>query len=42
MKTYSITDTGKKRSMNQDFVYASDQPVGNLSNLLIVADFDFS
>ena len=38
MKTYSITDTGKKRSMNQDFVYASDQPVGNLSNLLIVAD----
>lgn len=38
MKTYSITDTGKKRSMNQDFVYASNQPVGNLSNLLIVAD----
>ena len=24
--------------MNQDFVYASDQPVGNLSNLFIVAD----
>lgn len=24
--------------MNQDFVYASDQPVGNLSNLYIVAD----
>lgn len=38
MRTYSITDTGKKRSSNQDFVYASDQPVGNLSNLLIVAD----
>ena len=38
MKTYSITDTGKKRSMNQDYVYASEQPVGNLSNLLIVAD----
>lgn len=38
MKTYSITDIGKRRSANQDFVYASDQPVGNLSNLLIVAD----
>ncbi len=38
MNTYSITDIGKRRSANQDFVYASDQPVGNLSNLLIVAD----
>lgn len=38
MKTYSITDIGRKRSVNQDFVYASDQPVGNLSNLMIVAD----
>lgn len=38
MKTYSITDIGKRRSANQDFVYASDQAVGNLSNLLIVAD----
>lgn len=38
MKTYSITDIGKRRSENQDFVYASDQPVGRLSNMLIVAD----
>lgn len=38
MKTYSITDIGKRRSANQDFVYATDQPIGNLSNLLIVAD----
>lgn len=38
MKTYSITDIGKRRSSNQDFVYASGQPVGNLPNLLIVAD----
>ena len=38
MKAYSITDIGKRRSSNQDFVYASEQPVGNLSNLLIVAD----
>ena len=38
MKAYSITDIGKRRSSNQDFVYASEQPVGNLPNLLIVAD----
>ncbi len=38
MKVYSITDIGRTRSSNQDFVYASDQPVGNLPNLMIVAD----
>ena len=38
MKTYSITDIGRRRTMNQDYVYASEQPVGNLKNLLIVAD----
>ncbi len=38
MKVYGITDIGRGRPSNQDFVYASEQPVGNLSNLLIVAD----
>ena len=38
MKTYSITDIGRRRTMNQDYVYASEQSVGNLKNLLIVAD----
>lgn len=38
MKAYSITDIGRRRTSNQDFVYASDQSVGGLSNLLIVAD----
>lgn len=38
MKTYSITDIGKRRTSNQDFIYASDQAVGGLSNLLVVAD----
>ena len=38
MKTYSIADIGRRRTMNQDYVYASEQPVGNLKNLLIVAD----
>lgn len=32
------TDIGRRRSVNQDYVYASDFPVGHLSNLYIVAD----
>ncbi|MCR5272829.1 MAG: Stp1/IreP family PP2C-type Ser/Thr phosphatase [Lachnospiraceae bacterium] len=38
MKTFSITDIGKKRNMNQDFIFSSEKPVGNLPNLFIVAD----
>lgn len=38
MKAYAITDMGKKRTTNQDFVYASSEAVGNLPNLFIVAD----
>lgn len=34
----AMTDIGRKRKMNQDYVYASDRPVGNLPNLYIVAD----
>ena len=38
MRTFSITDTGVLRNMNQDFCFASDSPVGNLPNLYIVCD----
>ncbi|MDO4614362.1 MAG: Stp1/IreP family PP2C-type Ser/Thr phosphatase [Lachnospiraceae bacterium] len=38
MKSFAITDVGKKRKMNQDSIFATDQPVGNLQNLYIVAD----
>ncbi len=38
MKTFSITDIGQRREMNQDYVYTSEKPVGNLPNLFIVAD----
>lgn len=38
MKSFYITDVGKKRQINQDYVFASLQPVGNLPNLFIVAD----
>ncbi len=38
LRTFSVTDIGKKRKLNQDYVYASEQAVGNLPNLFIVAD----
>lgn len=38
MKVYSGTDTGRRRQVNQDYVYVSEEPVGNLPNLFIVAD----
>ncbi len=38
MKTFSKTDIGMIREVNQDYVYVSDLPVGNLPNLFIVAD----
>lgn len=38
MKSYSITDVGRVRSENQDYVYASNEPVGKLPNLFVVAD----
>ncbi len=38
MKTFSKTDIGRKREVNQDYVFVSDQPGGNIPNLLIVAD----
>ena len=38
MRSYSATDVGRKRKINQDSIFASDDPVGNLPNLYIVAD----
>ena len=38
MKTFSLTDVGRIRESNQDYVYTSESPVGNLPNLFIVAD----
>ena len=36
--SYSITDIGRQRQMNQDYVFTSEVPVGNLPNLFMVAD----
>ena len=38
MKSFGITDVGKKRSMNQDSIFYTDEPKGAISNLYIVAD----
>ena len=38
MKTASLSDKGKRRQLNQDVVYSSELPVGNLPNLFMIAD----
>ena len=38
MKTFSMTDAGRVRDMNQDYLFTSETAVGNLPNLFIVAD----
>lgn len=38
MRSYSVTDKGKTREVNQDYIFNSDEPVGSLPNLYIVAD----
>lgn len=38
MKACALTDVGVTRSVNQDFVFCSTNPVGNLPNLFILAD----
>lgn len=38
MKAYAMTDRGRKRQINQDAVYYSTLPVGNIPNLFVVAD----
>lgn len=38
MKYYAMTDVGRRREINQDYVYATDAPIGPFPNLLVVAD----
>lgn len=38
LKSYSVTDIGRKRQLNQDYVFSSGNPIGNMPNLFIVAD----
>ncbi len=38
LRTFSLTDIGKKRQLNQDIVFTSEEALGNLPNIFIVAD----
>ena len=38
LRSYATTDIGQRRQLNQDFIYLSEGPVGNLPNVFIVAD----
>lgn len=38
LRSYATTDIGRKRQLNQDFIYLSEVPVGNLPNVFVVAD----
>lgn len=38
LSSYALTDIGRKRQLNQDYIYLTENPVGNLPNLFIVAD----
>lgn len=38
MQAYGMTDVGRVRSRNQDYIYCSPDPVGGLENLFLVAD----
>lgn len=38
IRSYALTDIGQKRQLNQDYIYHSETPVGNLPNVFIVAD----
>ena len=38
MKTFSMTDAGRRRDINEDYVFDSATAVGKLPNLFIVAD----
>lgn len=38
MRAFAITDVGRTREINQDYVFISENPVGTLPNLFVVAD----
>lgn len=38
LKAWGMKDVGRCRDVNQDHIYVSEEPVGNLPNLFLVAD----
>ena len=38
MQAYALTDVGRVRTMNQDYIFSSSDGIGSFENLFIVAD----
>lgn len=38
LKAWGMKDIGKCREINQDYIFVSEEPIGNLPNLFLVAD----
>lgn len=38
LKAWGLKDVGRCRTVNQDYIFVSEEPVGNLPNLFLVAD----
>lgn len=38
LRAYGMKDVGRCRDINQDYIFISEKPVGNLPNLFLVAD----
>lgn len=38
LRAYGMKDVGRCRDVNQDYIFISEKPVGNLPNLFLVAD----
>lgn len=38
LRSYALTDIGRRRQLNQDYIYIAENAIGNLPNLFIVAD----
>ena len=38
LRAYGLKDVGRCRSINQDYIFVSEKPIGNLPNLFLVAD----
>ena len=38
MQAYALTDIGRRRQVNQDYIFQSTEPVGAFPNLFILAD----
>ncbi|MDE7198431.1 MAG: Stp1/IreP family PP2C-type Ser/Thr phosphatase [Lachnospiraceae bacterium] len=38
LRSYALTDIGRRRQLNQDYIYITENSIGNLPNLFIVAD----